>query len=532
MKEVDSFAALILSAGIAISSVAVASAVILRLAVSVPLRALARAAEGAVGDKPDDSLPAALDKAGEGWDVGGDVGRLVHVLVNLACERNVLSRKAIAIAEDHLTDPVLDEDVGGDLGQYFKKMVGFLRDIKERVRLLTAGQKVAPLDSAGTLGSAFNSMLARIGHEQKEQRKLRALVESSKEVVAITRGDGVIGYLNSSGKNIQGETAASTFSDLFDESSKEVFSAALKALSDWGKWEGEFVSNQRTRNGCGIPYAVRAFKIHEDELNGANVGIAWIAKEVSDEKLAAEVAERQLRFIQLSRMSTLGQVAGAIAHEINNPLAVLMARSEIMLEDLERGVDEAKTRESITHMQLTIHRISDIVRGMRSFVRGGDEEAPKETLLQEIVNDTAVFCSARIRETGTELSLDFPRDLKIYCRSVQISQVLLNLINNALDAIQEQSEKWIQISARQRTSEEVEITVTDSGPVIPAEVRMRLLQPFFTTKAPGKGTGIGLSICRSILESQGGSIHLSLDSSRTQFVLRLPGTVVCAKAAA
>ena len=111
--------------------------------------------------------------------------------------------------------------------------------------------------------------------------------------------------------------------------------------------------------------------------------------------------------------------------------------------------------------------------------------------------------------------------LRIPCREAQISQVLLNLIANAADAVQDLSERWIRIEVS-RNADAVEIAVTDSGGGIPDEIRARVMQPFFTTKPAGQGTGFGLSISRAFAEAHAGTLTIDVASPHTRFVVTLP----------
>lgn len=123
---------------------------------------------------------------------------------------------------------------------------------------------------------------------------------------------------------------------------------------------------------------------------------------------------------------------------------------------------------------------------------------------------------------GVEMRIDeIPSDLVIRCRQVQISQILLNLLGNACDAISDRSVRWIQISA-EKTHDGVRILVTDSGDGIPKEVAAKLFQPFFTTKERGKGTGLGLSISQGIVKAHSGSLAIDSNCKSTRFVLFLP----------
>lgn len=111
--------------------------------------------------------------------------------------------------------------------------------------------------------------------------------------------------------------------------------------------------------------------------------------------------------------------------------------------------------------------------------------------------------------------------LEIECHSIKISQVLLNLLNNAYDAIQNQKEKWIKVEIIER-QHEIDLIVTDSGNGIPVSVQKRMMQPFFTTKDIGKGTGLGLSISQGIVTSHHGKINIDNASMNTRFVITLP----------
>jgi C4-dicarboxylate-specific signal transduction histidine kinase len=116
---------------------------------------------------------------------------------------------------------------------------------------------------------------------------------------------------------------------------------------------------------------------------------------------------------------------------------------------------------------------------------------------------------------------EIPASWEVECHPSQISQVLLNLLNNAYDAALAQPDRWIELDARDQGSL-VEISVTDSGPGIPRELARKIMDPFFTTKPPGKGTGLGLSISSNIMTDHGGSLSLDQNSPHTRFVMSLP----------
>jgi len=116
---------------------------------------------------------------------------------------------------------------------------------------------------------------------------------------------------------------------------------------------------------------------------------------------------------------------------------------------------------------------------------------------------------------------EIPGDLKIECRPVEICQLLLNLLNNAHDAVENSQTKWIEIVIRD-FDDKIELTISDSGPGVPDRIKDKIMEPFFTTKPKGKGTGLGLNISRNIVEKHEGTMALDQSLLKTQFIIRLP----------
>lgn len=234
-----------------------------------------------------------------------------------------------------------------------------------------------------------------------------------------------------------------------------------------------------------------------------------------------ELAAQQALLIQAAKMSTLGEMAGGIAHEINNPLAIIKGQSELLRKSLAKTpIDTNKVILMIKNIEDTIMRMSKIVTGLRTFARQTDQEPMTETVLAEIINDTLSLCTERFHQNQIKLILDEIPNLKIKCRPVEISQVILNLLTNSFDAIAELNEKWISISFKQ-TEKTIQIIITDSGNGIPQNVAEKMMLPFFTTKAVGKGTGLGLSISQGIIESHKGKLYYNSKSKNSQFICEL-----------
>ena len=238
----------------------------------------------------------------------------------------------------------------------------------------------------------------------------------------------------------------------------------------------------------------------------------------------AKLDEQRAQLIQSAKMASLGEMAAGIAHEINNPLAVIKGNADLITF---RVKGNKFTLEQLTeYSQLisrTSKRIATIINGLRTFARETDDGHLQErSSVAEILDETLSFCRQRFKNRGIDLKvLPVGKDLILECRPVQISQVLLNLLNNAFDAVREEENSWVEIRAIDE-GETIRITVTDSGRGIPAEVANRIMLPFFSTKGPGKGTGLGLSISRGIIDAHHGTLELDRGCPNTRFVVRLP----------
>jgi PAS domain S-box-containing protein len=233
--------------------------------------------------------------------------------------------------------------------------------------------------------------------------------------------------------------------------------------------------------------------------------------------------DQQAKMIVSSKLAALGEMAAGLAHEINNPLAIIQCRAAQLSMMVESGQTTPALLDEVGRsIHATTQRISKIIRGLRSFARETEHEAKVRVPLAGIIDETLAFCKERFKSHAIELRMpQISQDLLLECRPVEMSQVLLNLLNNSRDAVEGMEEKWIEINAREE-GERVLISVTDSGAGIPEEVRDRIMQPFFTTKAVDRGTGLGLSISDGIVSSHGGTLALDEASPHTRFVISLP----------
>lgn len=247
-------------------------------------------------------------------------------------------------------------------------------------------------------------------------------------------------------------------------------------------------------------------------------------QEIIERQRAEELAAtRQAQVMNSAKMAALGEMAGGVAHEINTPLAVIGLLAQQLRESVAAGaIDLAALDSRLVRIEGTSQRIARVVRSLLTFSREAEADSPAPALVQSLIDDTLELCRERFKKHGVELIVDeVPANLALSCRAPQISQVLLNLLINAFDAVVDASPKWVRVTVRGLATG-VEIAVTDSGAGVPDGIRQRIFQPFFTTKAVGKGVGLGLSISGALVEGHGGSLTFDPSSKYTRFVVYLP----------
>jgi DNA-binding response OmpR family regulator len=247
-------------------------------------------------------------------------------------------------------------------------------------------------------------------------------------------------------------------------------------------------------------------------------------------KAYADLQAAQSQLVQSAKLASLGELVAGVAHEINNPLAFAISHLQTARNSLQAaGAPEAapaaqhfnKARARLEEMGGGLERIRELVLKLRTFSRI-DEGERKVISVRECVDSVLTILAHRLRDR-VQISLTFEEPVQLECYPSLLNQALMNLIANAVDAIDELGEPGTLDIFGGAVQGQYVLRIRDSGPGIPEKVRERVFDPFFTTKEPGKGTGLGLSITYSIVKKHGGSLQLLPAEPRgTSAELRLP----------
>ncbi len=345
-------------------------------------------------------------------------------------------------------------------------------------------------------------------------------------IVAITDAKGVITYVNDKFCEISGysreELIGGTHIIVNSRYHPPEFFQEMWTTIRSGKvWTGEVRNRRKDGRNYWVNTTIVPFYNSENEI----FQFLSIRHEITALKEAQQVIiEQQARLAVASKFSALGEMAANLTHEINNPLAAILGRCEMLIQYLQKpDCDKENVRKVIETIEFTSRRIEKIIKSMRSFSVARDGDPFEESSLEGLINETFDFVQQRFKDYGIRLETNnIDPQLSIECRSTEISQILLNLLNNAFDEIRDLPEKRVEIEVKQFNDKYVQMIVTDSGSGIPEHVAVRIFDPFYSTKEKQYGTGLGLSISKGLIERHEGTIELDRLCVNTRFIITLP----------
>jgi two-component system sensor kinase FixL len=283
---------------------------------------------------------------------------------------------------------------------------------------------------------------------------------------------------------------------------------------------GRVAVGQR-RDGTTFPIELSVGEVH---AGGKTIYTGFVRDITERQGAERRVEALQAELLHVSRLNAMGQMSAAIAHELNQPLTAILNYMRAARRTLESAQENAIARslEMVDKAANQVLRAGAIIRNLREFVEKRDSKRTPEDL-NKVLEEAVALGFVGAAHLNMAITFDLDPDLpQVHIDRIQIQQVLINLIRNAIDAMHDSPTRALTIETRRGADDTVELTVSDTGPGLSPEVRARLFQPFVTTK--DRGMGIGLTICKSIVDSHGGSIAaLEGQAQGAAFRIRLPG---------
>lgn len=337
---------------------------------------------------------------------------------------------------------------------------------------------------------------------------------------------GIVTVINKAGKYI----LVNNFSDgffkthLLDKSVGETFpdSSIPKVLLDFLKSDKaeEILEVKSNDQGHENWYMVNLKRITspEEGIIAAILSINELAKAKNDLKI------QEARAQYASKLASLGELSAGIAHEVNNPLTIIEGTASLMKVLLtESPLDEKTLEKSVGKILATTQRIARIIKGLRMLAKDAEEEPFRNIKFLSIVEPCLEISKSKLLGHQIQFSvINHDKNIDLFGNEIQLSQVMMNLVSNAIDAaVLGPEPRWIEIQYKP-SYEWTDILVIDSGNGVSEEISSKIMDPFFTTKETHQGTGLGLSISKKIIESHHGTLSLMTEMENTTFRVRLP----------
>ena len=350
---------------------------------------------------------------------------------------------------------------------------------------------------------------------RESERRYRELVESINSIIMRWTPDGIVTFVNEFGlkffgyekHEMVGRHVMDTIVPETEITGRDLRPLMSAICRDPNSFERN-VNENRLRDGTHV-WIDWTNKVVLD-AEGRVEEILGIGNDITEHRRAQEalcVKNKELQSMtqqlwQSAKLATMGELAASIAHELNNPLSTIALRVESLLDQV--GSDE-KARHALTIIDQEIDRMADLVANLLQFSRLGHAHVSTLDVRVEI-DKTLELIHYHLRKRGVRVVREFGADVPMVPADRQrLRQVFLNLFTNAADAMPEGGAMTIRVSARESMTIEVE----DTGTGIPPENLARVMDPFFTTKPEGTGTGLGLPICRRIVRDRGGEMAIS-----------------------
>jgi two-component system, LuxR family, sensor kinase FixL len=363
-------------------------------------------------------------------------------------------------------------------------------------------------------------------------REQARLLDLSHDTIFVRDMNAVITFWNRGAEQLYGWTREEAIGKVAHQLLRTVFPLPVEELREEllrdDRWEGELVHCKR--DGSQVVVASR-WSLQRDKA-GRPVAVLETNNDVTERKRAEDASKRseeelhrmQAELSHVTRVTTLGELTASIAHEVNQPLAAVVTNADSCLRWLDREPPQlGEARSALQRIVRDANRASDVIRRIRKLASNSDQEwVPVD--LNEAIHDSLLLLQRELTRQGVTLRLELASPLpSVLGDRVQLQQVIINLMMNGIEAMANVTDRSRQLVVRsdEHGADQVVVVMQDSGTGIDPEHAERLFEAFFTTK-PG-GMGMGLSICRSIIEAHEGRLWASPnDGPGTTFQFVLP----------
>jgi len=356
---------------------------------------------------------------------------------------------------------------------------------------------------------------------QQKKSQLASFVSSSPISILI---------LDYKGKIIQTNDASINLFEISDKNGNILKDSALKNCDDFKEMlstikdrkkifedEFNFKSGEKWKNTL--------WTIHQDNKEN----YIFIQCVDNTEKLETQsiIEAQRSKSVHNQKLAAIGEIASSVAHEINNTMGIVslsLTMLENELEQLEINSEKKKEniRKSISNIENSVERTSQIISNLLDFSREGSKDRLESKNLDLVLNKTLLFIEEKLKKNKITLNTQgLDKDINIYIKETQFSQILVNLFNNSIDSLIGQERREINLSTRVEDTT-CYLHFKDTGRGIPKELEEKIFSPFFTTKSVGSGTGLGLSISKNLLLEMSGDIKLEREDSGAHFIVSIP----------
>ncbi|MBO9623697.1 MAG: PAS domain S-box protein [Sphingomonas sp.] len=347
---------------------------------------------------------------------------------------------------------------------------------------------------------------------RRREVHLQSVIETVPDAIVVINDEGSILQFSSAAEALWGysaeEVVGRPFTILVPTAERGGSEAVFRRFLETGRGLADRVVTgiAQTKEGRSFPIEARTGVARADD----ETLITVFVRDLTDQAAAeARLSELNAEIAHVSRQSAMSELAADMAHELNQPLSAtanFLAAARMLLE---RDEDRARILDLLRMGSEQTQRAGEIIRRLRTFMAKGEVEMRAE-LVETTVRDAVDLVVVGASQVNIRVNFRLDPEVRfIFADRIQVQQVLVNLLRNAMDALRQsgQSDKVITISSRRAQDQMVEIEVADNGPGMPVQVLEHLFSRFTTTKGPGGGMGIGLSISKRIIEAHGGTLR-------------------------